>query len=147
MIIPFTLRGLRTYNFFQFHSPLNVAIDMTGSGLIRYQNVSEIKIKGSRNFRKGMTEAEYLLWERLRNRKHKNLKFRRQQIIYGFIADFYCEELKLCIEVDGEIHKTIDATYYDMVRNEIFTMHGLHTIRIANDEIKNDIKSVLAKIG
>jgi len=120
---------------------------MTGSGLIRYQNVSEIKIKGSRNFRKGMTEAEYLLWERLRNRKHKNLKFRRQQIIYGFIADFYCEELKLCIEVDGEIHKTIDATYYDMVRNEIFTMHGLHTIRIANDEIKNDIKSVLAKIG
>jgi len=47
-----------------------------------------------------MTAAEKVFWNAVRNRKLNNLKFRRQQIIHGFIVDFYCEELRLC-EIDG----------------------------------------------
>jgi very-short-patch-repair endonuclease len=54
--------------------------------------------------RKTMTDAEILLWKALRNRRLNGFKFRRQHPIKGFIADFYCHEARLVIEVDGEIH-------------------------------------------
>ncbi len=51
-----------------------------------------------------MTSAEKILWEHLKAKRFHNLKFRRQQIIKGFIVDLYCNSLELVIEVDGKIH-------------------------------------------
>jgi len=62
---------------------------------------SEI-LEFARTMRKEPTRAEDILWQNLRNRKLTRLKFRRQQHIEGFIVDFYCDQIKFAIEVDGE---------------------------------------------
>jgi very-short-patch-repair endonuclease len=59
----------------------------------------------AKELRKSMTNAEELLWQRLRNRNWRGLKFRRQCPIGPFIADFYCAQFRLVIEIDGGIHE------------------------------------------
>jgi histidinol dehydrogenase len=73
-----------------------------------------------------------------------NLKFRRQHVIEGFVLDFYCFELKLGIEVDGSIHSR--RKDYDRIRQEIIESEGISLIRISNQEIKEDERSILKKI-
>ncbi|MCF8242437.1 MAG: endonuclease domain-containing protein [Melioribacteraceae bacterium] len=83
-----------------------------------------------RELRKNQTNAEAILWERLRNRKLSGYKFNRQFAIFHdltgretfYIADFYCNEKRLVIEVDGEIHKK--RFYYDEERTNILTQLG-----------------------
>lgn len=69
-----------------------------------------------RELRQVSTEAEELLWQNLRNRKLNGLKFRRQHPLDKFLADFYCHEKKLAIEVDGAVHDANDAKEYDKGR-------------------------------
>jgi hypothetical protein len=61
-------------------------------GMSRDQRVTDTKVEIAKRLRKNATPAEALLWEALRGRRHANLKFRRQQVIAGYIVDFYCEE-------------------------------------------------------
>jgi very-short-patch-repair endonuclease len=72
--------------------------------LIRGQRVRAVKLARSRELRHNMTLAEKLLWERLRAHQLDGLRWRRQQIIDGFIVDFYCYAASLIIELDGAIH-------------------------------------------
>ena len=58
----------------------------------------------AQNLRKNQTKAESFLWELLRRKQLNNLKFRRQHPIGDYIADFYCPEKNLVIELDGSIH-------------------------------------------
>jgi len=71
-----------------------------------------------------MTDAEKILWRSLRNRKQNNTKFRRQVPFalgeYHFVADFYCPEKKLIIEIDGSIHRENDIIEYNRFREDIF---------------------------
>jgi very-short-patch-repair endonuclease len=67
--------------------------------------------------------------------KLEGLHFRRQQVIHGFIADFYCEALNLVVEVDGCIHE--QQKDYDKLRDEIITAYGIKVIRFTNDEVVN----------
>jgi len=92
-----------------------------------------------------MTPAEKELWQYLRAKRFNNLKFRRQQVIEGFIADFYCHSLGLIIEVDGEIHDKQQE--YDRHRENIFINQDLHVIRFTNEEVINDIEAVLKAIA
>jgi very-short-patch-repair endonuclease len=101
----------------------------------------------AREMRKEPTEAESILWSNLRNRKLKNLKFRRQQHIEGFILDFYCEAARLGIEVDGEIHLNEEQKNYDQQRTEYLAEFGIRIIRFKNEKVKNDISKVLNKIS
>ena len=78
---------------------------MKPHNIIIGQKVSPEKIKRAKELRQNMTPAEKILWQYLRAERFHNLKFRRQQIIEGFIVDFYCHSLRLVIEVDGEIHE------------------------------------------
>ena len=94
-----------------------------------------------------MTETEKVFWENERNRKFRGLKFRRQQLIDGFIVDFYCDTLRLCIEIDGEIQDTEEANKYDNERNRALKLRGLSMMRFRNNEILEDIKGVLRKIS
>ena len=94
-----------------------------------------------------MFKAEKILWEQLRGKKWKNLKFRRQHSIRQFIADFYCHELKLVIELDGNIHHLKDVAQYDEYREKLIAEFGLKVIRFSNDEIFKDLDAVLRKIA
>ena len=71
-------------------------------------------LKKARALRNNMTRAEKILWSRIREKKINGHKFRRQQPIFDYIVDFYCNDLKLIIEVDGEIHSLPEKTNYDL---------------------------------
>jgi very-short-patch-repair endonuclease len=91
--------------------------------------------------RNNMTEPEKRLWGILRNHQ-LGVKFRRQHGIGHYIVDFYCPELKLIIEVDGESHFFEDAQAYDKIRDKFMLELGLTTIRITNTEIMQNIDGV-----
>ncbi len=110
-------------------------------------------ISRARKLRQRMTEEEKILWQRLRNRKLLGLKFLRQHpIIYDhinykpkyFIPDFYCDEKKLIIEIDGKIHDFHKQR--DQDREAILRDMDLHILRIKNEEVSSDIIGVLHKI-
>ena len=80
---------------------------MKQRSMITQQKVNSSKLNwSSKRFRRKMTNAEALLWERIRKNQLGGIHFRRQQILFGFIADFYCHSKRLVVEVDGDIHKT-----------------------------------------
>jgi len=111
----------------------------------------EIKIT-ARELRKNQTEAEKILWTRLRNRRFLEKKFLRQHpIVFKiegkkrfFIADFFCDENKLIIEVDGDIH--FRQKKYDQYRDFIIHELGFQVIRVTNKMINEDIEFFFAKI-
>lgn len=96
--------------------------------------------------RKEETASEKLLWEKLRGNQIKGYKFRRQHPVNLFIADFYCHQLKLIIEVDGEYHLSKDQILSDEDRTNILNANGLDVMRFKNEEVLNDIVSVMSKI-
>jgi very-short-patch-repair endonuclease len=101
----------------------------------------------ARTMRHIPTEAERLLWERLRKRQVDNYYFRRQHPLSNYIADFYCHSQKLIIEVDGNIHNSPEAIEYDKSREYVLKEFGYTIIRINNSEIFEDIDSVIKKIA
>ena len=110
-------------------------------------------IDRARSLRKNMTPEEKILLQRLRNRRFQGLKFNRQHpIVYEginnrrlfFIADFYCAEKKLVVELDGKIHDF--QKDYDERRDEILSNMGLKVLKVKNPEIKN-VTKVLEKIS
>jgi very-short-patch-repair endonuclease len=102
--------------------------------------------KRAADLRNTMTKVEIILWSRLRMRQVEGLKFRRQQPIFDFIVDFYCHEIKLIIEVDGEIHNLPEQRKYDIYRNNILTINGYNVLHFTNHEIETDVNSVIAEI-
>ncbi|RKE04289.1 endonuclease domain-containing protein [Marinifilum flexuosum] len=102
--------------------------------------------KRAKELRKNMTDTEKILWEYIRNRRFKGLKFRRQHPIDIFIADFYCHELKLIIELDGKIHNTSENQEYDEGRTAELRYLGVQVIRFTNEEIDCDIKGALRRL-
>ncbi len=101
----------------------------------------------ARNMRKNPTEAEELLWTRLRGKRLNKLKFRRQQHLQGFILDFYCESARLGMEVDGEIHLQKEQADFDKQRTEYLAEFGVKIIRFTNDQVLNTIQEVLHAIS
>lgn len=74
------------------------------------------------------------------------LKFRRQHPIHLFIADFYCHQLQLIIELDGDYHFTKEQILKDQERTAMLNENGLEVIRFKNDEIINNWDLVLSQI-
>jgi very-short-patch-repair endonuclease len=93
--------------------------------------------------RRTMTEAESVLWKALRNKRLNGYKFRRQHPIHEFIADFYCHEAGLIIEVDGEIHNETERKEYDDQRTQILKEYNIKVIRFTNNEILNNLDRIL----
>lgn len=90
------------------------------------------------------TEAERLLWDRLRRKQLNGFRFRRQHPIDYYIVDFYCPSARLIVEVDGEDHKS--RLEYDLERQAVLEGHGYRTIRFTNTQVLNRIDLVLAAI-
>ena len=94
--------------------------------------------------RQEMTPSEKRLWEKLRASRLNGLVFRRQQVIGGFIADFYCRSARLVVECDGRVH-TAQAEY-DQERDRIIEAYNLRVLRFTNEQISGNLQSVLADI-
>ena len=99
-----------------------------------------------RELRQSSTKAEKILWEYLRNRNLDGLKFRRQHPIDKFIADFYCHERKLVVELDGAVHDDKMNAQYDEARTYELKGSGIKVIRFRNREVENNISFVLNEI-
>ena len=102
--------------------------------------------ENAKELRRSMTEAEEILWKHLRNSKLHGLKFRRQHPVDIFIADFYCHQKKLIIELDGNIHDILEQKEYDEGRTFILEEKGFKILRFKNEEILNDLENVLERI-
>ena len=90
-----------------------------------------------------MTPAEKILWEKLRANR-LGVHFRRQQVIAGFIVDFYCHKSALVVEVDGDIHDLQQEE--DVRREKALRELGLKIVRFRNDEVVRDLSAVVEKI-
>jgi very-short-patch-repair endonuclease len=99
----------------------------------------------AKELRQEATDAERLLWRVLRNRAVNGLKFRRQHPLDGFVIDFFCPEIKLCVELDGGIHDARQEQ--DAARTAQLQARGLGVIRLRNEEVENEIDSVLRRIA
>ncbi len=99
--------------------------------------------KYARQNRKAYTPAEEALWQVLR-KEQTGIKFRRQQPVGPYILDFYSAEVRLAIEVDGSIHKGLEA--YDAKRDEDLAAEGILTLRFNNQEVLEAVDSVVDKI-
>ena len=105
-----------------------------------------MSIRRARSFRKNSTDAETRLWSELRNRQLVGFKFRRQHSLGSRIVDFYCEEAKLAIELDGPGH------FYDLKREDDLDREielyekGVRIFRFSNDEVFENLDAVLNQI-
>ncbi len=104
------------------------------------KKVKPEKYMYSRAMRKNPIISEKILWEELRKKK-LGVGFRRQHIILGWIVDFYCPEIRLVIEVDGEYHNNKKS--YDSHRDYTIESLGIEIIRIKNEEVLNNLQGVL----
>jgi very-short-patch-repair endonuclease len=117
---------------------------MPVKNIVRGQKISAKQLENAKELRREMTPAEKILWKHLKGNRLNGLHFRRQQIVHGYFADFYCHQHELIVEVDGSIHETQQE--YDAEREEYLISLGLRIIRFTNDEIEKNLKGVLHKI-
>jgi very-short-patch-repair endonuclease len=105
-------------------------------------------LEKARFLRNNMTHSERIIWQEIRKRKFFGIIFRRQHPIGLFIVDFYCHEVRLVIEIDGNIHDLEENMEYDENRTFELKKLGLQVIRFRNEEIEcriNKVLEILAK--
>ena len=120
--------------------------------LNKRKELSIVAKKLCRELRINQTEAEKIIWDKIRNRQLLGKKFLRQHPIFFdltgketfYIADFYCHELKLVVEIDGEIHKFRKKNDED--RDHIMNYLGMEVIRIKNETVISDPGSAIKLI-
>jgi very-short-patch-repair endonuclease len=117
---------------------------MTDQPIITDQKINPAKLEQARALRRCMTPAERQLWSALRGHRLAGLHFRRQQIMDGFIVDFYCHAARLVVEVDGPVHER--QVEYDADRDAILAARELQILRFRNEEIMNNLDDVLKRI-
>lgn len=98
----------------------------------------------ARNLRKNMTLGEVILWQHIRRRQIKGYQFLRQKPIGKYVVDFFCKELMLAIEVDGESHEGRQRE--DEERQEKLKKLGVRFLRFQDSHVKQDLANVLKRI-
>ena len=125
---------------------------MPVKNIVRGQSVSYEMRKRAKKLRREMTPAETILWKEVRANRLSGLHFRRQQIIHGYFADFYCHQHELIVELEHELIVELDGGIhdlqreYDAEREAYLIALGFRIIRFRNEEITNNLKAVLQKI-
>ena len=112
--------------------------------LIQGVRINKEKLQLAKEFRQDMTRVEDILWNELRDNQLGGYHFRRQQVIAGFIVDFYCHKARLIVEVDGEIHEYLWKR--DRAREQALIQKGLRIIRFKNDEVFSHLSKILDEI-
>jgi very-short-patch-repair endonuclease len=98
----------------------------------------------ARRLRRMLTPTEQVLWDAIRRRRLGGLRFRSQHPVGAFVLDFYCPSCKLVVEVDGAVHD--QQVEYDEARTERLNDYGYRVIRFRNEEVFQDLPSVLDRI-
>ncbi len=111
--------------------------------IVTGQKVKKEKLQRAKELRREMTSAEKILWQEVRANK-LGVRFRRQQVIQGFIVDFYCHKSALVIEVDGDIHDLQQEE--DARRAKALSALGLRVVRFRNDDVMREVPTVVGKI-
>ena len=111
--------------------------------IVTGQKVTQEKLQRAKELRREMTPAEKILWEELRANK-LGVHFRRQQVIAGFIVDFYCHRSALVVEVDGDIHDLQQEE--DARREKVLSEMGLRIVRFRNEEVMKDLSAVVGNV-
>ena len=106
---------------------------------------SKIIFQYAETLRKNMTGTEKIMWERLCKKK-LGVRIRRQHPIGNYIADYYCHELKLIIEIDGEIHLTKENKEYDINRDVTLNEFGIQIMRFTNEQVTDRIEQIIEEI-
>jgi very-short-patch-repair endonuclease len=101
----------------------------------RRADIDSNKLQLARRFRQTPTAVEATAWQILRNRALCGLKFRRQQVIAGFIVDFYCPLQRLALELDGGVHDDPTQREHDRERTEVFRQLSIRVLRIPNHDV------------
>ena len=135
----------------KFNSPC--PLHGEGNRLPRVYTVGKNKLPSSntmivlaRELRQKQTTAELLLREILRDKQVNALKFRRQHPLWNYIADFYCPEKNLVIELDDSIHNKAEQKKRDQERDAIMKQHNINVIRFTNDDIFEKVEEVIQTI-
>jgi len=110
-----------------------------------FYGADRIIFENAKALRNNLTHEEKVLWGILKYR-FPDHKFRRQHPISDYVADFYCHKLKLVIEVDGSIHLLEENQKLDQLRQNNLENLGITVFRFTNQQVRHQIKSVLAKI-
>ena len=118
---------------------------MPARNIVIGQRVDQVKVQRAKELRRQMTKEERILWQQLRTNRLQGFHFRRQQVIAGFIVDFYCHAAGLAVEMDGEVHQ--QQVEYDAERDCVLSARGLRILRIRNTEIFENLPGVLARIA
>ena len=98
------------------------------------------------NLRNNATAPEAVLWRALKGKQIDGLKFRRQFGLGPYVLDFYCPEIRLCIELDGEVHKSYEQSQYDEIRTRFIASNNIKVIRFENDVVYRNINSIIEEI-
>ncbi len=104
-------------------------------------------VNTARELRKKQTPAEAVMWELLRDRRFGNLKFRRQHQIGDYIADFFCNEHNLVLELDGYVHDQSSQAKKDKTRDAYLQSIGMTVLRFRNEDFLADPEHVLQQIA
>lgn len=96
--------------------------------------------------RKDMTLSEVLLWNELKQKKMLGYDFDRQKPLDNYIVDFFCKDLYLAIEIDGDSHNHEETYNADLVRQQKLESLGIHFLRFDDREVKQNMKNVLRTI-
>ena len=102
--------------------------------------------KRAQELRSNMTDAEIILWSKIKGRQIKNAQFYRQKPIGNYIADFYCAKYNLIIELDGSQHFTNEGMEYDSERDTYLKFMGIKVLRFTNIQIMKELNTVLEVI-
>lgn len=114
--------------------------ERSARNIIVGQAVDSGRLAFASHLRREMTREERIL----RANRFHGLRFRRQQVIDGYIVDFYCHGLRLVLEVDGEVHSRQQE--YDIQRDAVLTSRGLTILRVSNDAVHDDLNSILSEV-
>jgi very-short-patch-repair endonuclease len=117
---------------------------MLKKGIITGQKITHDKLNRAKELRRSLTPAERKLWKQLKANQLGGWHFRRQQIIDGFIVDFYCHKAGLVVEVDGPVHER--QKIEDEERTQVFESRDLKVLRFTNREVMNNLLFVLKTI-
>ena len=114
---------------------------MNRNSIIPYRQ--DLRLK-ARQLRNNSTLSEVLLWQEIKDRKLLGYQFHRQVPMLNYIVDFYCHELKLAIEIDGDSHEY--KVGYDKMRQKELEAYGIHFLRFDDLDVKKNIRYVLDEI-
>ena len=93
-----------------------------------------------------MSEAEVMLWSRLKLLRERGYRFRRQAPFRGYFLDFVCYQRRLVVEVDGGQHSDDRQSEHDFVRDQVLARHGFRVLRFWAGEVRRDLTTVVERI-